>query len=176
DRLVQDVLNTTHIETGQLVIQPEPMSVLPIVRQVIEQTRSRNFDRTIRLPTKPGLPLALADRVRVAEVLLNLLDNADKYSPPGLEVAVEVRADESGVIVSVRDFGPGLPPEETERVFDKFYRTDSSDSQRAYGYGLGLYVCRRLIEAQNGRIWAENHPDGGAIFSFMLPVWQGDHG
>jgi len=58
-------------------------------------------------------------------------------------------------------------------VFDKFYRTDSSDSQVAYGYGLGLYVCRRLVEAQGGRIWAENHPDGGAVFSFTLPVWQG---
>ena len=61
-------------------------------------------------------------------------------------------------------------------VFDKFYRVDSSDAQTAYGYGLGLYVCRRLVEAQNGRIWAENHPDGGAVFSVALPVWQDYHG
>jgi PAS domain S-box-containing protein len=175
DRLVQDVLNATRIETGQLVIHPEPMSVLPVVRQVVEQTRTRTIGRQIRLPTKPGLPLVLADRDRVAEVLANLLDNADKYSPPHQEVSVDVRANEIGVTVSVRDLGPGLPPEEIEWVFDKFYRTDSSDAQHAYGYGLGLYVCRRLIEAQNGRIWAENHPQGGAIFSFMLPIWQGNH-
>jgi PAS domain S-box-containing protein len=176
DRLVQDVLNAARIETGQLVIQPEPMSVLPVVRQVVEQIRARTIGRPIRLPTKPGLPLVLADRDRVTEVLANLLDNADKYSPPGQEVSVEVRANETDVIISVRDWGPGLPAEDIEWVFDKFYRTDSSDAQHAYGYGLGLYVCRRLIEAQNGRIWAENHPHGGAVFSFMLPVWQGNHG
>jgi two-component system sensor histidine kinase KdpD len=72
----------------------------------------------------------------------------------------------------VRDAGPGIPPQDLERVFDKFYRTDSSDAQTAYGYGLGLYVCQQLMKAQGGRIWAENHPDGGAVFSFAIPVWQ----
>lgn len=176
DRLVQDVLNTARLETGEISLQPEPISVLPIVRQVVAETQARIVDRPFRLPSKPGLPLAFADRDRTAEVLTNLLDNADKYSPRDREISVEVRADQTGVIVSVRDFGPGLPPDDTERVFDKFYRTDSSDSQLAYGYGLGLYVCRRLIEAQGGHIWAENHPDRGAIFSFMLPAWQGEHG
>jgi K+-sensing histidine kinase KdpD len=84
-----------------------------------------------------------------------------------------VRADQTEVTVSVRDYGPGLRPSDLERVFDKFYRVDSSDSQPAYGYGLGLYVCQRLVTAQNGRIWAENHPDGGAVFAFTLPIWQG---
>jgi signal transduction histidine kinase len=79
------------------------------------------------------------------------------------------------VTVSVRDAGPGIPAEDLERVFDKFYRTDGSDSQAAYGYGLGLFVCQHLMEAQGGRIWAENHPDGGAVFSFALPVWQESH-
>jgi K+-sensing histidine kinase KdpD len=104
------------------------------------------------------------------EVLANLLDNADKYSPSGGEVVVDVWADQTEVAVSVRDFGSGLPASDLDRVFEKFYRTDSSDSQPAYGYGLGLYICRRLVEAQGGRIWAENHPEGGAIFSFTLPV------
>jgi len=70
----------------------------------------------------------------------------------------------------VRDFGLGLPLDDLERIFDKYYRADSSDSQAAYGYGLGLYVCRRLVEAHGGRIWAENAPSGGAVFSFTLPV------
>jgi K+-sensing histidine kinase KdpD len=106
----------------------------------------------------------------VAEVLSNLLDNADKYSPPGQPVVVDVRAEQSEVTVSVADRGRGLPPGVVDRVFDKFYRGDNSDSQAVYGYGLGLYVCRRLIEAQGGRIWAENGPQGGAVFSFALPV------
>jgi len=104
-----------------------------------------------------------------------LLDNADKYTPQDKEVIIEVRADQTEVTVSVRDFGPGIPPNDLERVFEKFYRTDSSDSQSAYGYGLGLYVCQLLIEAQGGKIWAENRENGGAVFTFTLPVWQEKH-
>ena len=72
----------------------------------------------------------------------------------------------------MRDHGPGLKQGDLQRVFEKFYRSDSSDSQPAYGYGLGLYVCRLLAEAQGGRVWVENHPEGGAVFSLALPVWQ----
>jgi two-component system phosphate regulon sensor histidine kinase PhoR len=167
---VQDVLNAARIEAGELVLHPEPISVLPIVQQVVEQTRARVTDRSYHAPTKPGLPPVFADRDRVAEVLANLLDNAGKYSPAGKEISIEVRADQTEVTLSVRDHGPGLSAADVERVFDKFYRADNSDSQAAYGYGLGLYVCRRLVEAQGGRIWAENHPAGGAVFSFTLPV------
>lgn len=170
DRLVRDVLSAMRLESGELVFHPEPFSVLPLVEQVIEQTRARTGDRPIRLPTKPGLPLAFADRDRVADVLANLLDNADKYSPSAETVTIEARADQDEITLAVRDAGPGVPAGDLAHIFDKFQRVDSSDSQAAYGYGLGLYVCRRLVEAQGGRIWAENHPRGGAVFSFTLPV------
>lgn len=170
DHLVRDVLNMTRIESGALVLELEPISILPVVQQVVEQVRARSTQRPFRLPTKPGLPLVFADRDQVVEVLVNLLDNADKYSPPQQEVVIDVRADQTEVTLSVRDFGPGLSLTDLERVFEKFHRIDSSDSQAVYGYGLGLYICRRLVEAQGGRIWAENHPKGGAIFSFALPV------
>jgi len=170
DHLVREVLNAERLEAGELVLHREPISILPVVRQVAEHMQARSTPRALHLPTKPGLPLVLADRDRVAEVLTNLLDNADKYSPPGAPIAVEVRADEVEVIVAVRDAGRGLPPGSLDHIFEKFYRADSSDSQPAYGYGLGLYVCRRLIEAHGGRIWAENQAQGGAVFSFALPV------
>ncbi len=121
---------------------------------------------------KPGLPLVYADRVLIAETITNLIDNADKYSPPNGDIHVAVGADQSEVILSIRDTGTGVADEDLVRIFDKFYRTDGSDSQNAYGYGLGLYVCRQLVEAQGGRIWAENYPDGGLMFSFSLPVYQ----
>jgi len=170
DVLVHDVLNAARIESGDLVLHAEPISIFPVLLQVVEQVRPRANGRKIRVPEKPGLPLVYADRDRVAEVLVNLLDNADKYSPPGKDIAIEVRADDIEVAVSIRDSGPGLPPIDLKRVFEKFYRTDSSDAQIAYGYGLGLYVCRLLVEVQGGRIWADNHPQGGAVFSFTLPV------
>jgi PAS domain S-box-containing protein len=176
ERLVQDVLNAARIEAGDLVFDPEPMSMLPTVQQVVDQMHARTTGRSIRVPVKPGLPLAFADRDRVAEVLANLLDNADKYSPADRPIVVDVAADQTEVTVSVRDYGSGIATEELDRVFGKFYRTDGSDSQAAYGYGLGLYVCRRLVEEQDGRIWAENHPQGGTVFAFALPIWQGDDG
>jgi PAS domain S-box-containing protein len=170
DRLVRDVLNTARVEAGELVLEAEPVSVLPVIQQAVEHIRPRAAGRPFRLPTKPGLPLVFADRDRMAEVLGNLLDNADKYSPAGKDVWIDVRADEAEVTLSVRDAGPGIPAEHLDRIFDKFYRADNSDSQAAYGYGLGLYVCRLLVTAQGGQIWAENHPAGGAVVSFTLPV------
>lgn len=170
DRLAREVLSAAAIESGQLALHPEPVSLLPIVQQVAEQMRARSRGRAFRLPTKPGLPLVFADRDRVAEVLANLCDNADKYSPPNKDVLIEASADQTDVTLSVRDFGPGVPPHALERIFERFYRTDNSDAQPAYGYGLGLYICRRLVEAQGGHIWAENHPEGGAVFSFTLPT------
>ncbi len=170
DRLVKDVLSTTRIEAGQLVLESEPLSLVPVVQQVVEQVRARSKVRPIHVMAKPGLPLVFADRDRVAEVLANLLDNADKYSPPGKEVDIDMRADQVEVVVTVRDRGRGLPPADLNHVFDKFYRADSGDAQSAYGYGLGLYVCAQLVQAQGGRIWADNAPDGGAVFSFSLPV------
>ena len=170
DRLVQDVLNTARIEAGGLVVHTEPISVLPVVHQVVDQMRARMGNRDIRVPIKPGLPLAMADRDRAAEILANLLDNADKYSPPGQDIHVDVQADQTDITLSVRDHGRGLSNTDQNQLFHKFYRADSSDSQPVYGYGLGLYVCRNLVEAQGGRIWAENASDGGAVFSFTLPV------
>lgn len=172
NRMVQDILDTARIEAGELTIQSEPVSIFPLVQQVVEQIRARSVSRTIHMHDKPGLPMVYADRDRIAEVITNLLDNADKYSPPKGDIFVELGADQSEVICSIRDTGPGVSDEDLERIFEKFYRTDSSDSQTAYGYGLGLYVCRQLVEVLGGRIWADNHPDGGLIFSFSLPVWQ----
>jgi signal transduction histidine kinase len=170
DALVRDVLSAARLEAGELVLHPEPISVLPVVQQVVEQTRARKTDRAFHLPLRPGLPLVFADRDRVAEVLSNLIDNADKYSPREQTIAIDVQADQTEVTIAVRDHGRGLPPADVDRVFDKFYRADGSDAQLAYGYGLGLFVCRRLVESQGGRIWAENAPGGGAIFYFTLPV------
>jgi len=175
DRLVRDVLRATRLETSQLLMQQEPMSVMPVLHQVVDQIRARTGDRPIHLPIKPGLPMVYADRDQVTEVLVNLIDNADKYSPPGKAIEILVRADQVEVTLSVKDHGPGIAEDALCCIFDKFYRVDSSDSQVAYGYGLGLFICRRLIEAQGGRIWVENHLAGGCIFSFTIPVWHDNH-
>jgi PAS domain S-box-containing protein len=169
NRLVGEVLSLASVESGDLALNLEPLSVMPVVDQAIEEMTARDGER-FQKPYAPILPLVMADRDRIMEVLVNLLDNADKYSPPEAKIQIEIRPTETEVMLSVLDSGPGLPEEDLERVFDKFYRAEAGDSQRAYGYGLGLYICRRLVEAQGGRIWASNRPDGGASFSFALPV------
>ncbi len=170
DRLVTSTLSAARIEAGNLVLDPEPISLMPVVNQIVEQTRARSKHRSFQILNKPGLPLVFADRDRVAEVLANLLDNADKYSPPSQVVVIDVHADQVEVAVSICDSGRGIPPADLDRVFEKFYRADSSDAQPVYGYGLGLYVCKQLVQAQGGRIWAENAPGGGAVFTFTLPI------
>ena len=168
-RLVKDVLSMTRLESGDLALHLEPVSVMSVLKQAVEQVGARGA-RAFHLPYLPVLPLVMADRDHVTEVVINLLDNADKYSPPGDDVRVEIRPTETEVVVSVLDSGPGLRVEDLERVFEKFYRAEAGDSQKAYGYGLGLYVCRLLTQAQGGRIWAANRPEGGAIFSLALSV------
>ncbi|MFA9406337.1 MAG: ATP-binding protein [Anaerolineales bacterium] len=175
DRLVEDVLNTARIEAGEIVVQTEPVSLVPLITQVVEQTRARMTHRRIVIPHKPGMPYVLADRDLFSEAFANLLDNADKYSPEQSDISIDVHANQTEVIISVHDSGPGLQDEDLESVFNKFYRSDSSDSQLAYGYGLGLYVSRQLIEVQGGQIWVKNHPEGGAEFSISLPVWNGSN-
>ncbi len=176
ERLVTTVLNASLLESGELEPHLEPVSLAPLAQRAAGHFKTRASNRPIVPPSTPGLPAAFADPELTEEVLANLLDNADKYSPAGEPVEIMVRADVVEVVVAVRDRGPGVPERELARIFERYYRVDGSDSQAAYGYGLGLYVCRRLVEAQGGRIWAENHPDGGAVFSFALPVARADRG
>ena len=107
------------------------------------------------------------DYVHIDQVLTNLLEYAARYTPPGTEIRIGVRLTGGGVEVSVSDAGPGVPPLEIDRIFKPFYRAADS---HAPGIGLGLAVAKGLVEANGGRIWAENRPDGGARFVFTLPL------
>jgi K+-sensing histidine kinase KdpD len=175
DRLVRGVLSADKIEAGNLVLQTEPTSLYPLLHGAVAQFRSRDQSHLVEIPTQ-SLPLVEADADRVLEILTNLLDNASKYSPEKSEITFSAQRRDKEVVLSIMDKGKGVSKNDLEHVFEKFYRSDSSDSQVAYGYGLGLYICRQLVEAMQGRIWVENHPKAGAVFSFSLPIWQETHG
>ncbi|HEX6827990.1 MAG TPA: ATP-binding protein [Burkholderiales bacterium] len=170
DERVRRILDAAYIEAGRLALQREPVSLSPLIRQVVDQFLSACGTRLVRVGVSGDLPYVDADRDRVADVLGNILSNADKYSPAGAEIAVEAAAGPEGVTVRVRDQGPGLPADALDRVFEKFYRADTPGTRAAQGYGLGLYICRELVAAHGGTIRAENNPGGGAVFSFTLPV------
>jgi two-component system, OmpR family, sensor histidine kinase KdpD len=108
--------------------------------------------------------------VLMAQVLVNLLDNALKYSPPGAPIGIEAHVAHRALEITVADRGVGIPPEDLERIFDKFYRVHRPDS--VGGTGLGLAICKAIVEAHQGRIYAQNRPGGGTVVTLVLPLDQ----
>lgn len=123
------------------------------------------------------LPVIKGDQQRLVQVLINLISNAIKYSPQGGTVTVKARREENEVLISVHDEGIGIPEENQEKIFTKFYRVDSSDHREIGGTGLGLSICKEIIELHGGKIRVESHEGEGTRFTFSLPLTErGDHG
>lgn len=173
NRFVEDVLTASRLDTQQIDVQLRPVPVPPILRRSVETMRIERGQRRFELRAQPNLPYVLADANKLEVVLHNLLTNAVHYSSPGSVIEVGAWAHEESVIISVADEGIGITSKDQERIFDRFYRGDTSDSQPSSGHGLGLYLCKRLIEAQAGEIWVESEPGVGSRFSLRLPVYTG---
>ncbi|MBI4495251.1 MAG: GAF domain-containing protein [Chloroflexi bacterium] len=168
-RLVENLLDLQQVEAGVLHVRTEPTVVGRVAQKVVAEARRRRQDKRFVLQFPEVLPAAEADPLRLEQVLRNLIDNAAKYSPPGAEVrlAGSQRGDE--VVVEVFNPGEGIAPEDQQRLFEPFSRP-AGDLSAGNGAGLGLAICRRLIELQAGRIWVRSEPGQGATFGFSLPV------
>jgi two-component system sensor histidine kinase ResE len=171
-RLVENLLDAATLEAGGLRLQPEPVRIERIAERLVTRRDGLTADHALRVEAAPGLPPAFADPLRVEQVLTNLLDNAVKYSPDGGRVTVRIEAGlgDAELTISVRDHGLGLDAEQAERVFDRFYRAGDPVGGAPRGVGLGLFLCKRLIEAQGGRIWVESKTRVGSTFRFTLPA------
>jgi signal transduction histidine kinase len=123
-------------------------------------------DHPLEIDVEQGLPRVVADRAAVQHVLMNLVVNATKFSPTDAPIDIDVGREGDAVSISVTDHGLGIPPGERDRVFEKFVRLQDG----GVGVGLGLFICRALVESMGGRIWVDEGPDGGARMSFTLPV------
>jgi two-component system sensor histidine kinase KdpD len=132
--------------------------------------------RDVQLALPDNLPPIALDYLQIDQVVTNLLENAVRYTPAHSPIEIAAHAMDGQIEVSIADHGPGIPPYELERIFDKFYRVSGTARKNTsiMGTGLGWAVCRGLIEAHGGRIWAENRPEGGAIFRFTLPIGNGE--
>ena len=169
DRLVRNLLDMTRLESGTVQLQKEWHPFEEIVGAALTRLESRLNGHQVRTNFQPDLPLVLLDGVLMEQVLINLLENALKYAPPS--TAIDLSATVSGheLVFEVADRGPGIPAGDERRIFDKFYRAGPA---REGGVGLGLTICRGIIEAHGGRIWVEKRPGGGAVFRFTLPIEQ----
>ena len=169
-RLVQGVLIASRLEGGRLELKREPTDMRALSEKAIQSMEAGAQGYSLSLVCSDDLPKVCADADSVEEVLINLISNAIQYSPDSGKIQVQLVRQGDSVITSVIDEGIGIPQEELERVFERFYRVDGSDSGLTGGYGLGLYICKRLIEAQGGTIQARSTEGVGSIISFSLPI------
>lgn len=163
--LVGNLLDMTRIEAGALKTIKELCDVQEVTNAALDRLAGRLVGREVAIDT--GDLLAPMDFVLMVQVLVNLIDNAVKYSSPGSPIAVTARRAGDTVEIAVLDRGRGVPPADLERIFDKFYRVRASAG--VSGTGLGLPICKGIVEAQHGRIWAENRPGGGTVVTVALP-------
>ncbi|MEW6058547.1 MAG: ATP-binding protein [Actinomycetota bacterium] len=171
-RLVDQLLDLSRLESGEVPLRLEETALYRIVSQVLSEIEVACSDRDVRVENRvpDGLPAVFVDQERVHQVLFNLLDNAVRFTPPGGEVVVSAQRVDKTCEVSVADTGPGIPPEHLPRLFERFYRVDPARSQKDGGTGIGLAIARSVVEAHGGRIRAESEVGRGSVFTFELPI------
>jgi PAS domain S-box-containing protein len=169
--LVEEILVAGQLDSGSLSVVADTFDPEELVRDVVTVAHSRVAEeRDIEITVPPVVPKVHGDGERTRQVLLNLIDNAIKYSPSGGQIDVRLTPVGDHLRFSVHDQGLGIPVGEQERIFDKFYRLDPDQKRGIGGTGLGLYICRELIRSMHGRIWVESDPEKGTTFAFELPA------
>jgi PAS domain S-box-containing protein len=169
--IVDQILLANRIEAGQIEVTSEPVDALEVARSVVEAVGLHAPARIrLRLDADNGLQAVACDPDRLRQVLRNLLDNAIKYSPGGGDVRVSLQPNGSAMRFAVHDEGIGFEPSDADAIFERFRRLDPTMTQGIGGTGLGLYICRELVERMSGRIWAESRPGAGSSFYFELPL------
>jgi two-component system sensor histidine kinase KdpD len=168
--LIDNVLDMARLQAGgaNLNLQWHPLEEL--VGATLKRLERTLAHHRVTTQIPPDLPLVNVDGALIGQVLGNLLENAAKYTPQGTRIAISAETGLDEIVVSVVDEGPGLPPGEEERIFDKFHRAAPEGAQS--GVGLGLSICKAIVQAHGGTITAENLPIGGAVFRFTLPLTE----
>jgi signal transduction histidine kinase len=172
DRLIEDLLDASRVKEGRLELRLEPEDLCAVVREVVEEQRQVHPDRRLTLET-PEEPVPVSiDGVRIAQVLVNLLSNALKYSKREWPVVVALVVAGGEACVTVRDHGAGIPAAEHERIWERFYRAPGIGHQSGsqVGLGLGLYISRDIVERHQGRVSLQSAPGEGSVFSFSIPL------
>jgi two-component system OmpR family sensor kinase/two-component system sensor histidine kinase BaeS len=171
-RLVADLRDLALAEAGQLRLELKTLSLFDVIAQVTEglEVQAREKDVTLKFEVVADLPNVQADEQRIAQVLFNLMSNALRHTPAGGTITISVEARDDRALVSVRDTGTGIPPEDLLHVFERFYRADRSRARSTGGSGLGLTIAKQIVEAHGGQIWAQSWIGAGSTFAFSLPL------
>jgi len=171
-RLIEDLVDSTQLESGRMPMHQVPTDLNELLARVVEPLPAQDATRIkLERPNDP-MPLVLADSAGIERVAINLISNALKYSPGRSPVVVRLARRGEHAVVSVIDYGPGIRREDQPRVFDKYFR--GIDQTKTEGLGLGLYICRLIVDANGGRIWVESEPGSGSTFIFEIPLRAGE--
>jgi len=178
-RLVEKILNVSALEAGQLRLNVGPVALPPLIERSVAGHRHESPEYSFSVDIQDRLPMVLADETCLYNTLYNLVENAVKYTPQSVEGEIKVAAGYNGAMdigkdglisISVIDNGPGISAEDQKKIFDPFYRANDREDREVYGYGLGLYFARKLVEAQGGTICVESQPGRGSCFTLTLPA------
>jgi signal transduction histidine kinase len=168
--LIGNLLDMSRVEAGTLRVEPEPIELRPIIEETAVEFQMMTREHQIEFSLPTALPPVWADPRRIRQVLRNLVENAVKYSPGGGPIRIRSQVDSERVQTSVSDEGIGIGPSQLEHVFDRFYQVDSASTRKVGGSGLGLSICKAIIEAHGCEIWAESASGSGSTFHFTLPL------
>jgi signal transduction histidine kinase len=171
--MIDELLDATRLEAHRMAVRPSMIDVAAIAREVCERVANVTAGHPVSVCEDGICWKAWADPTRIEQVIANLLSNASKYGASGSEIRVDVQGREEEVEVSVTNSGRGIAPEELPRLFQRFMRSHASLATGTPGIGLGLYICKGLIEAHGGRIWVESTPGERTSFHFTLPRTPG---
>ena len=174
--LVNDLLDVSRLESGKLQVTLEPVQVREMTDRVLADiaTLVREKRHTLDVQSEPDIPAAMLDAQLMRQVILNLVSNAIKYTPPGGRIEIRMRRSGPSLHWSIKDSGIGISPESQKRLFEKFFRADNAHTVDTEGTGLGLYLVRLIVERLGGTIACESEEGRGTIFHFTLPITAGD--
>ena len=172
-KVMNKLILASRMSTGTLTLNKEPLHLPSLASKVVRRLRAVTNIHTFEIDFVPDFPSVLAEPELMEEVLTNLVENAIKYSPEGGRITISGRWDDNQVRVTVDDEGVGIPVREQERIFERFYRVDVEQARKVQGVGLGLYICKSIIEAHGGKIEVSSRPGKGSRFSFVLPLEEG---
>jgi len=172
--LTEDLLDVTRLQAGRLELHIEPTDLVALVQRIVARFRVTTEQHRISVNATPEHIVIMADPRRIEQVLSNLMNNAIKYSPGGGDIDISVREDQTdkAALLSVHDNGIGIPVQQQNRIFSRFVRADNAYAHNIGGTGLGLYLCRELVERHGGRIWFESVEGQGSTFFISLPLGQ----
>jgi len=169
--ILENMLELSRYQSNRLQLNMESVNVLSIADKIIERLKKQSEDHLFCVDFPDNLPRVEADSVRLEGIFYNLLENAMKYSPAGSQIKVVASHEKDSVVVGITDQGDGISPDDQGKLFKHFERLEKSSTSK--GLGLGLVVCKRLVEVQGGRIWLESEIGKGSTFYFTLPVTRG---